>query len=168
MYLTPESLALQLGRSAEGRRVIDAGCGVGGNTIGFARAGCEVLAVERDAERARLAAHNVRVYGVQDRVRIVEGDALELVAREVSRAASASTLLFCDPPWGADWDRTRCELEDFPLLVALRAHRPRFHALWAKLPASFASQSWPGAGLQAMFGEADGDRHRVKFVVARA
>ena len=40
--LTPEALAMDLARRWAGKRVIDATCGVGGNAIAFARAGCEV------------------------------------------------------------------------------------------------------------------------------
>ena len=166
MYLTPEMLALKMARSAGGRRVVDAGCGVGGNAIAFAREGCEVLAIERDGERAKLAAHNARVYGVAKRVRVETGDAVQRI-QDMLDENLEDTLLFCDPPWGAQWDRQRTSLDDFPLLQQLLELRGAFHALWAKLPPSFETQSWPAAEPSAFFGEAEGDRRRVKFVLMR-
>ena len=64
--LTPEALALALGREAAGAVVFDACCGCGGNAIGFARAGCRVVAVDTDAGRLALARHNAAIYGVAD------------------------------------------------------------------------------------------------------
>lgn len=155
--LTPEPLARALGQRAGARRVIDATAGCGGNTIGFARAGASVLAIERDPERLLLARHNVRLYGVASRVRFVVGDAEAHVADEEAE------LWFVDPPWGADWDRTRTTLADLPLLgTLLGLPRPE---LWAKVPPSFDPSTVPGAVPEAWFGASAGDRHRVKFVI---
>jgi len=155
--LTPEELALQLGRRAGALHVVDAGCGVGGNAIGFARAGCRVTAIEHDAERLAMARHNARVYGVGDAITFVHGDALQ------HAAAAAADLCFVDPPWG-QWDRTRVELADLPLLQAL-AREPVAPRLWAKLPPSFAVESFPNAEAAAIFGVAEGDRRRIKFLL---
>ncbi|MFI5308607.1 MAG: methyltransferase domain-containing protein, partial [Polyangiales bacterium] len=73
--LTPEALALALGRRARRARVLDACCGAGGNAIGFARAGCAVVAVEQDEARLAMAEHNARLYGVASQIRFVAGDA---------------------------------------------------------------------------------------------
>lgn len=157
--LTPESLALRMGEAATGRRVVDLGCGAGGNTIGFARAGCPVFAVEPDATRRRLAAHNAKRYGV---------------ANQVHFAASlpdnvATDLLFVDPPWGTDYSREGVTLADLPLLAhavgLLQAGRAQ--ELWTKLPPSFVSTSLPGATCEAVFGEAAGDYRRIKFLWLR-
>lgn len=170
--LTPEALALRIGRDAMAAglvRVLDAGCGAGGNAIGFARAGCEVCAVERDPARLAMARHNAGVYGAAQRIAFEVGDALE-------RARSGDfDLIFVDPPWGPDWDRTCTGAADFPLLQALHSQRApgpagtqqRRPALWAKLPPSFDFSQLPGATPAAVFGEAAGDRNRVKFVLAR-
>jgi SAM-dependent methyltransferase len=161
MSLTPEALALAMGREARALgpdvTVIDAGCGAGGNTIGFALAGCRVLAIERDRERLALARHNVQVYGVTDRVRLFHGDATEA-------PSLAGDLLFVDPPWGAAYDRVATPPDAFPLLQALLARRGD-RPLWAKVPPSYAPPA--EASAEAWFGEAPGDRHRVKFVLCR-
>jgi hypothetical protein len=167
MSLTPEILADRVASWAGGRAVVDAGCGVGGNAIAFARAGSRVCAIEIDADRLALARDNARLYGVADRVEFVLGDARELVRAR----ADPETILFVDPPWGADWNRRGCGLAELPLLAALRPLAAGYHALWAKLPPSFATAELGGPEIElrvdALFGEAEGDRRRVKFVLAR-
>jgi predicted RNA methylase len=159
MSLTPEVLALQVGERANRCTVIDAGCGVGGNAIGFARAGCHVLAVDRDSARLDMAAHNARLYGVEGAIDFIEGDAVAVAG---SRDAE---LLFVDPPWGASWDRARTQAADFPLLTALLSLRSRFERLWVKLPPSFAPDTLAHQRVDAVFGEAPGDFRRVKFLL---
>ena len=157
--LTPESLALKMGRFAKGRHVTDLGCGAGGNTIGFARGGSEVVAVERHADRRADMLHNAAVYGVRERITAVEN---------LSDSATGD-LLFIDPPWGTDYDRIRTTVDGFPLLLdALsRLHSGAFQEMWAKLPPSFDPSTVPGAKPRAVFGERPGDRHRIKFVWLR-
>jgi hypothetical protein len=162
--LTPEALALDLGRRAAKlglATVVDAGCGVGGNTIGFARAGCSVVAVERDADRLELARHNAAIYGVSARVRFVRG-----AVEDVLPGLSAD-LLFLDPPWGPEWSRERTEAPQLPLLAAALAHRSQYREIWAKVPPSIDPATAPGALPEAWFGRAAGDRQRVKFVLLR-
>jgi len=162
LSLTPEGLAHQIGRRWSGRRVIDAGCGVGGNAIGFARAGCAVTAIERDPVRLGLARHNARVYGVEERIRFLEGDAPRLVP------TLDADLIFVDPPWGVDWNRTCTTVADLPLLGELLDvfHcTGRFARLLAKVPPSFDPDVIAGAVPEAFFGEAEGDYRRVKFVL---
>jgi SAM-dependent methyltransferase len=165
--LTPELLALELGRMArergEGTRVIDAGCGVGGNAIGFARAGCEVVAIEQSRERLAMAQHNAEIYAVADRIRFIHGDALALADSFVEPA----TIVFVDPPWGRDWADRELHLTDFPLLVGMRELvEPRSVALWAKLPAAFPVAELGGEA-RAVFGVESGDRQRIKFLLVR-
>jgi hypothetical protein len=160
--LTPEPLALALGRLAGGRSVVDACCGSGGNAIGFARAGSRVIAIERDPARLAEARHNAGVYGVSSQIEFVHGDALQLVP------AHEAAILFVDPPWGEQYDKRASTLDDFPLLSALLAARlGSYRELWLKLPASFATASVAGATPSAWFGEAEGDRQRVKFLLLR-
>ena len=61
-----------------GRRVLEIGCGLGTDTISFARAGAHVTAIELSEESAALARTRAEVYGLADRVRIHVGDAEEL------------------------------------------------------------------------------------------
>jgi len=157
--LTPEDLALVLGRRARRCSVIDACCGAGGNAIGFARAGCKVTAIEVDPARLALAVHNAELYGVSSRVRFVVGDALEIVP------ALEADLLFVDPPWGDRYDKGRVVLADLPLLEGLLGSRSRFDRVWAKVPPWFDERSVPRADASAVFGVGQGDARRVKFVL---
>jgi len=160
--LTPEALALELGeRIGAGTRVLDLTCGAGGNAIGFARAGCEVIAVDQDARLLADARHNARIYGVAERMRFVHGDALEQAARH------PADVVFVDPPWG-EYDKRRTTLADLPLLQALLPHLPAGPELHLKLPPSFDVSTLPfEARVQPLFGRAPGDRHRVKLLWVR-
>ena len=62
------------------RRVLEIGCGLGTDTVNFARAGAHVTAIELSDESAALARQRVGVYGLTDRVQIVVGNAEELPA----------------------------------------------------------------------------------------
>jgi RNA cap guanine-N2 methyltransferase len=159
MSLTPEALALDLAQRVGPRRVVDVGCGAGGNAIAFARSGASVDAIEIDPDRARLAEHNAQLYGVALRVRVHVGDA------RVVLPSLAGEVAFVDPPWGALWNRARTTLADLPLLAELQPLLSRFPVVIAKVPPSFDPGSLPGFEPRAIFGEAPGDRRRVKLVL---
>jgi predicted RNA methylase len=143
---------------------------VGGNSIAFARSGCDVVAVELDDARLGLARHNAAVYGVRHKIDFRCGDCLALVPR-----LGSHDVLFVDPPWGEAWNRTRTTLSDLPLLEGLLdCVRPTseappegtpFKRLLAKVPPSFDPATVPSAKAEAWFGHETGDRHRVKFIL---
>nr|CAB3467302.1 unnamed protein product [Digitaria exilis] len=88
---TPEAVAAsQAARAAPGDLVVDAFAGCGGNSI----QGCYVVAVEIDSRKVELAAHNARVYGVEDRIEFVVGDFFLLAP------FLKADLVFLSPPWG--------------------------------------------------------------------
>jgi 2-polyprenyl-3-methyl-5-hydroxy-6-metoxy-1,4-benzoquinol methylase len=60
------------------RRVLEVGCGLGTDTINFARAGALVTAVDLSEESLDLARKRAKIYGVDDRVRFVAADAERL------------------------------------------------------------------------------------------
>ena len=93
--------------------VIDAFCGLGGNTIAFAlQPICErVFAIELDPHRLSLARHNAAVYGVSDKCEWIEGDWLQIQSQLHSPTTQPqhtplrsdmqhATVLFLAPPWG--------------------------------------------------------------------
>lgn len=87
---TPLDLVAPLLRAAEvGEEdvLLDLGCGDGRIVIEAARScGCRAVGVERSADLARAAADRVAGLGLADRVRIVQGDGLDVAADEVSVA----------------------------------------------------------------------------------
>ena len=157
--LTPEAIALALAKEARAAHVIDACCGSGGNSIGFARAGSRVTAIELDDARARDARHNARLYGVGAEITVHAGDAVTLLP------TLEADLVFIDPPWGRDYDKSGTSLAHFPLLERLLPLTTRFARTWVKVPMSFDTRSLPGMSAKAVFGVAKGDARRIKFVL---
>lgn len=91
--LTPEAHALRIATQmkVDGRRVLDAFCGAGGNAIAFARRGAKVVAMDTDARRLSMAKHNAKVYGVSHQIEFRQGDFF--------RTSPRADVVFLDPPW---------------------------------------------------------------------
>lgn len=63
-----------------GRRVLEVGCGIGTDTISFARAGALVTAVDLSEKSLALASSRARLFGLADRIRFFQADAENLAA----------------------------------------------------------------------------------------
>lgn len=61
-----------------GKRVLEIGCGIGTDTMNFARAGALVTAVDLSGESLKVARQRAEVFGLQDRIRFFHGNAEEL------------------------------------------------------------------------------------------
>ena len=85
------------------RKVIDLGCGIGSDSMAFARAGLEVLAVDVDPETAAVAQANLA--GVAD---VICTDANEVAEQLIT----ARVGVFCDPARRNDHGRV-WRVEDF-------------------------------------------------------
>ncbi len=90
----PEALALEIAQKVRASTICDAFGGVGGNAIGFARAGKQVWSIESDASRVRMASNNAAVYGVNQKITFLLGDYFELAPTVPAQA------VFLDPRWG--------------------------------------------------------------------
>ncbi|WP_405144613.1 class I SAM-dependent methyltransferase [Sphaerisporangium sp. NBC_01403] len=99
MYFTPDGLeqatraevaAHRARRLPPGTRVADACCGIGGDLIEMARAGCEVDAVDLDPLTVEVARANAVALGLGDRVTVRTADAAEV-------EPEAYDVLFADP-----------------------------------------------------------------------
>ena len=60
--------------------MLEVGCGIGTDSINFARAGAQLTAVDLSSESARIAAQRAEVMGVADRIRFVQANAEELTS----------------------------------------------------------------------------------------
>lgn len=63
-----------------GKRVLEVGCGIGTDSINFARAGADLTAVELSGESLSIASQRAEVMGVADRIRFVQANAEELTS----------------------------------------------------------------------------------------
>lgn len=96
--VTPEKIAEHIaGRVSQSFNcdiVVDAFCGVGGNTIQFALTGKRVIAIDIDPVKIDLARNNAEVYGVADKIEFICGDFLLLAP------CLKADVVFLSPPWG--------------------------------------------------------------------
>ena len=157
-WLTPEALAERLAARPSPGAVVDACCGLGGNSIAFARGGWRVTAIDVDPRMIAMARHNAEVYGVAQAIEFIEADAEALVP------TLSGDVLFVDPPWGPEY-RAPTALEDYPLLASLLGAAAGFREVWAKVPPSFDPDSVVGATAEPWYGVASGDDRRVKFLM---
>ena len=58
--------------------MLEIGCGLGTDTINFARHGAQVTAVDLTEKSLELARQRARVFGLEDRIRFIQADAEEL------------------------------------------------------------------------------------------
>ncbi|SFK30962.1 class I SAM-dependent methyltransferase [Geodermatophilus ruber] len=141
LFLTADSLE-QAGRPALAARraarllagstgsVADLGCAAGTDTIALARGGAHVTAVDRDPVARELTAANVAALGLADRVRVVDGDAVELVAAAAGGTVAGCAAATLDPArraggrrqldpdrWSPPWSTVATLLERVPTTV---------------------------------------------------
>jgi SAM-dependent methyltransferase len=62
------------------RKVLEIGCGIGTDTINFARAGARVTAVDLSGESIKVARRRADIFGLSDRIDFRRGDAEELTS----------------------------------------------------------------------------------------
>ncbi len=60
--------------------MLEVGCGIGTDSINFARAGAELTAVDLSGESLRIAEQRAEVMGVADRIEFVQANAEELTS----------------------------------------------------------------------------------------
>ncbi|KAJ1973803.1 RNA methylase protein [Dimargaris xerosporica] len=92
--VTPEAIAIHIAQRCRAKVVVDAFCGVGGNTIQLAHTCDKVIAIDIDPQRLSCAKHNARIYGVDHKIRFILGDFMELAP------SLKADVVFLSPPWG--------------------------------------------------------------------
>lgn len=61
-----------------GKKVLEVGCGIGTDTINFARAGADVTAIDLSSESLALAKKRAEVFGLSDKIKFYEANAEQL------------------------------------------------------------------------------------------
>ena len=61
-----------------GKRVLEIGCGIGTDTINFARQGAQVTAVDLTEKSLEVARQRARVFGLEDRIQFIQANAEKL------------------------------------------------------------------------------------------
>ncbi|XP_072323849.1 trimethylguanosine synthase [Scyliorhinus torazame] len=114
--VTPEKIAEHIAnrvmQSFQCDIVVDAFCGVGGNSIQFALAGKRVIAVDIDPVKIDLAQNNARVYGVSEQIEFILGDFM-MLASDLKADA-----VFLSPPWGGP-DYVNAKIFDLKTMMSL-------------------------------------------------
>jgi SAM-dependent methyltransferase len=127
----PELAARRAARLLEGMdRAADLGCAAGTDTVALARTGASVVAVDRDPVARALTTANAESLGLADRVRVVAGDAVELVAAAVDGTVAGCGAAVLDPArraggrrqldpdrWSPPWSTVAALLERVPASV---------------------------------------------------
>ncbi|XP_006461666.1 hypothetical protein AGABI2DRAFT_71430 [Agaricus bisporus var. bisporus H97] len=114
--VTPERVANQIAERCRCDVVLDAFCGVGGNTIAFAKTCERVIALDTNPTRLALARHNAQIYGVADRIEFIQADYISFARAYLSSFSTPSPssntstpprtktrkidVVFLSPPWG--------------------------------------------------------------------
>ncbi|CAI2191791.1 15745_t:CDS:2 [Funneliformis geosporum] len=89
--VTPEYLAEYIAKRCSCDTIIDAMCGVGGNTIQFAKT---LIAIDIDEKKLHCAKNNASIYGVEDNIEFILGDFYDLIPN------LKADVVFLSPPWG--------------------------------------------------------------------
>ncbi|TPX32214.1 hypothetical protein SmJEL517_g04627 [Synchytrium microbalum] len=92
--VTPECIARHIAGRAQCGVIVDAMCGVGGNSIQFAMCCEKVIAIDHDPLKIEMARANARVYGVADKIEFVVGDVFEVLP------TLTADVVYTSPPWG--------------------------------------------------------------------
>ena len=113
--VTPENVARYIASKVPSRfRILDAFCGVGGNTIQFATNHVAVIAVDSSSERVKMATSNSCIYGVSDSIQFVCDDVTLFLQ---TSSFDDATVLYASPPWGGPncYDEKEVRLDSLPV-----------------------------------------------------
>src|SRR4029077_17454040 len=61
-----------------GKKVLEIGCGIGTDTMNFARHGAQVTSVDLSEKSIALAKQRAQVFGLEDRIRFIQANAEHL------------------------------------------------------------------------------------------
>ena len=93
--VTPEKIAQQTADRCRCDFIVDGFCGIGGNSIQFAKTCQKVIAIDIDPNKIKAAKHNAKIYGVEDRIEFIIGDFFDIIPN-----IAKANVIFLSPPWG--------------------------------------------------------------------
>jgi len=130
--------------SWRGKRVLEIGCGIGTDTINFARNGALVTAVELSERSLDIARQRAKVFGLQDRIRFYFGNAEELrrfVPVETHDLIYSFGMIHHTPHPGRVIKEISFYVDQSSILKLMVYHRYSWKALWILLTYG-SSQFW--------------------------
>lgn len=140
----------------QGKKVLEIGCGIGTDTINFARHGAEVTAVDLSEKSLEVARQRARVFGLEDRIRFFQANAEQLTeilpAGQYDLVYSFGVIHHTPHP-GRVLDQIRNFLTPGGTLKVMVYHRWSWKVLWIVLSYG-RGQFWRLASLVASHSEA--------------
>lgn len=104
--VTPQAIAEYIAERCRCDVVVDPFAGCGGNVIQLAMTCRQVIAIDIDPEKIRMAKHNAAIYGVADKIEFIVGNSVELLPN------LKADVVFLSPPWGGNnYSRNEFSLE---------------------------------------------------------
>jgi 2-polyprenyl-3-methyl-5-hydroxy-6-metoxy-1,4-benzoquinol methylase len=153
----------------QGKRVLEIGCGIGTDTINFARHGALVTAVDLTEEALKLARQRAAVFGLEDRIRFYRANAEELsqvVPVEAYDLVYSFGVIHHTPNPGRALDQLRQYLHEEGQLRVMVYHRFAWKSLWVLLR-SGKGRFWKLDELMARHSEAQ-TGCPVSYIYSRA
>ncbi|CAH0488182.1 unnamed protein product [Peronospora farinosa] len=105
--VTPQVVAEHIATRLSCDVVIDPFAGCGGNVIQLAMTCKQVIAIDIDPKKIRMAKHNAAIYGVAEKIEWIVGNSIDIMPRLKADA------VFLSPPWGGvSYNRQHFSIED--------------------------------------------------------
>lgn len=139
-----------------GKKVLEIGCGIGTDTINFARQGAQVTAVDLSDKSIEVARRRAEVFGLQDRIRFFHGNAEELssfVPVEAYDLVYSFGVIHHTPHPGAVLDQLRKYVTPESTLKVMVYNRRSWKVLWI-VAVYGRGQFWRERELTATYSEA--------------
>jgi ubiquinone/menaquinone biosynthesis C-methylase UbiE len=139
-----------------GKKVLEIGCGIGTDTINFARAGAHVTTVDLSDKSMELAQQRAAVFGLQERIRFCSGNAEELssfLPVESYDLVYSFGVIHHTPHPDAVLDQLRCYTRPGTTIKIMVYHRRSYKVGWIVLTEG-KGQFWKLDDLVAKYSEA--------------